>query len=166
MSYHVWKNNHKALKPTFRNNTADLELMMKQPDFIDGKRILKAHAVRHIEPIYEKLAKSLAQIPELNHIKIFTDRLTASNILSQDKKKNPVVTVGANDIVGIELLIDSTYNVVQFYSITSSIKGCGRKMVDAVVNATPDSWELAVVFDWSGGFWKRMVEEHPRIVVF
>jgi hypothetical protein len=140
--------------------------MMKHPNFVDGKRILKAHAVRHIEPIYEKLAKSLAQIPELNYIKIFPDRLAASNILSQDKKKNPVVTVGANDIVGIELLIDSTYNVVQFYSIISSIKGCGRKMVDAVVNATPNNWELAVVFDWSGGFWKRMVKEHPRIVVF
>lgn len=166
MSYRVWENYHKTLLPTFRRNTAYSELMMKHLDFIDGKRILKAHSVRHIEPIYEKLAKSLAQIPELNYIKIFPDRLAASNILSQDKKKNPIITVGANDIVGIELLIDFTYNVVQFYSITSSIKGCGRKMVDAVVNATPNNWELAVVFDWSGGFWKRMVKEHPRIVVF
>ena len=139
---------------------------MKNHDFFDGKRILKAHAVRHIEPIYEKLAKCLAHIPELHYIKIFPDRLAASNVLSQDQKKNPVVIVGANDIVGIELLIDSTYSVIQFYSITSSIKGCGRKMVDAVVNATPNSWELAVVFDWSGGVWKKMAEEYPRIVFF
>jgi hypothetical protein len=124
--------------------------MMKNPDFVDGKRILKAHVVRQIDPIYESLAKSLAQIPELHYVKIFPDRLAASNVLSRDKKMNPVVTVGGNDIVGVELLIDSTYNVIQFYSITSSIKGCGRKMVDAVVNATPDNWKLAVVFDWSG----------------
>ncbi len=139
---------------------------MKRPGFVDGKRILKAHAVRRIEPIYEKLAKSLAQMPELKYIKIFPDRVTASNVLSQDKKKNPFVTVGANDIVGVELLIDSTNRIIQFYSMTSSIKGCGRKMVEAVVNAAPNNWELAVVFDWSGGFWKKMAEEYPRIAVF
>ena len=105
-------------------------------------------------------------MPELKYIKIFPDRVTASNVLSQDKKKNPFVTVGADDIVGAELLIDSTYNVIQFYSITSSIKGCGRKTAKAVVNAAPNNWELAVVFDWSGGFWKKMAEECPHIAVF
>jgi len=54
---------------------------MKNPDFVDGKRILKAHAVRHIDPIYEKLAKSLAQIPELHYIKIFC-QMTINVILA------------------------------------------------------------------------------------
>jgi hypothetical protein len=39
-------------------------------------------------------------------------------------------------------------------------------MVEAVVAATPEDWHLAVVVDWSGGFWQRMTAEHPRIVVF
>ncbi len=112
------------------------------------------------------MATSLAQIPELRYIKIFPERLTASNILSQDGKKNPVVKVGGEDIVGVELLIDQSAKVVQFYALTSAIKGCGRKMVEAVIGATPEDWQLAVVMDWSGGFWQKMAQEHPRLVVF
>ncbi len=140
---------------------------MGKPDFVDGERILKAHAVRRVEePIFEKIAQSLAEISELHYIKIFPGRVTASNRLSQDRKKNPVVEIAANGIIGVELLIDTTSKVIQFYSITSALKGHGRKMVEAVVNATPEDWELPVVFDWSEGFWQKMVEEHPRIVVF
>lgn len=135
-------------------------------DFLDGERIRKAHSVRQIEPIFQRLATSLAQIPELRYLKIFPERLTASNVVSNDGKKNPVVKVGAEDIVGVELLIDRSTNLVQFYALTSAVKGCGRKMVEAVIDATPEDWQLAVVMDWSGGFWRRMAQEHPRLVVF
>ena len=141
-------------------------LTVKKPDFIDGERILKAHAVGSVEPIFEKLARSLAEISELRYIKIFPGRITASNRLSQDRKKNPVVKIGADGITSVELLIDTKWRVIQFYAITSALKGLGRKMVEAVVNATPADWKLTVVFDWSDGFWQKMVEEHPRIVVF
>ena len=134
--------------------------------FLDGERIRKAHSVRRVEPIFQRLATSLAQIPELRYIKIFPERLTASNILSEDGKKNPVVGVGAEGIVGVELLIDRSTKVVQFYAITSAVKGCGRKMVEAVIDTTPEDWQLAVVMDWSGGFWRKMEQEYPRIVVF
>ena len=139
---------------------------MGKHDFVDGERILKAHAVRRVEPIFEKLARSLAEVSELRHIKIFPGRITASNRLSLDGKKNPVVEIGADGITGVELLIDTTSKVIQFYSITSAHKGHGRKIVEAVVNATPGDWKLAVVFDWSDGFWQKMVKEHSRIVVF
>ena len=112
------------------------------------------------------MATNLAQIPELRYIKIFPERLTASNVLSQDGKKNPVVEIGADGIVGVELLIDQSEKVVQFYALTSVIKGCGRKMVEAVIKATPEDWQLAVVMDWSGGFWPKMAQEYPRLVVF
>jgi len=134
--------------------------------FLDGERIRKAHSVRRIDPIYQDLAMGLARIPELRHIKIFPERLTASNVLSQDGKKNPVVKIGGDGLVGVELLVDASTRVVQFYALTSAVKGCGRKMVAAVVAATPEDWHLAVVLDWSGGFWDRMTAEHPRIVVF
>jgi hypothetical protein len=89
-----------------------------------------------------------------------------ASVLSQDGKKNPVVKVGAEGIVGVELLVDGATKVVQFYALTSAVKGCGRKMVDAVIRATPEDWHLAVVFDSSGGFWRKMTEENPRLVVF
>ena len=138
---------------------------MGKSDFVEGEKIKKAHAVRRVEPIFEKLARSLAEISELSHIKIFSGRIAASNRLSQDRKKNPVVKIGAEGITGVELLIDTTSKVIQFYSITSALKGHGRQMVGAVVSATPEDWVLAVVFDWSDGFWQKMIEEHPRIVV-
>jgi uncharacterized membrane protein len=76
------------------------------------------------------------------------------------------VTVGADGIVGVELLVDAESRVVQFYAITSAVKGCGWKIVAAVVAATPADWQLVVVMDWSGGFWQRMAEEYPRLVIF
>jgi hypothetical protein len=134
--------------------------------FIDGERIRKAHSVRRIDPIFQDLALGLARIPELRYIKIFPERLTASNGLSQDGKKNPVVNVGGKGLVSVELLIDASTKVVQFCALASAVKGCGRKMVEAVVAATPEDWHLDVVFDWSGGFWDKMMAEHPRLVVF
>ncbi len=139
---------------------------MARSTFIDGERIRKARSVRQVPRIFELLAISLAQVPELRYIKIFPERLSASNVLSKDGKKNPVVQVGAEGSVAVELLIDTTTQVVQFYAITSAVKGCGRQMVEAVIGATPEDWHLAVVFDWSGGFWQRMAQDYPRLVVF
>jgi hypothetical protein len=132
----------------------------------DGGRILKARTVRHVDPVSEALANALSAVPPLRYIKIFPGRLSASNDLSADGRKNPVVTVGAEGIVGVELLVDAESRVVQFYTITSTAKGCGRKIVAAVVAATPADWQLVVVMDWSGGFWRRMAEDHPRLVIF
>ncbi len=50
-------------------------------------------------------------------------------LTSDDGKKNPVVIVGQADIVGVELLIDVPNEIVQFYALTSSSKGCGRRIV-------------------------------------
>lgn len=100
--------------------------------FLDGERIRKAHSVRRIDPIYQDLAMGLARIPELRHIKIFPERITASNVLSHDGKKNPVVKVGAEGLVGVELLIDESTKVVQFYALTSAVKGYGGRIVEAV----------------------------------
>ena len=106
------------------------------------------------------------RIPELLYIKIFPERLAASNVLSQDGKKNPVVKIGGEGLVGVELLVDESTKVVQFYALTSAVKGCGRKIVEALLGATPEDWQLAVVFDSSGGFWRKMMAENPRLVVF
>ena len=111
--------------------------MPQARSFIDGQRIRKARTLRRVEPIDEPLAVVLAAIPVLRFVKLFPGRLSASNRLSTDGKKNPVVAVGAEGITGVELLVDAESHVVQFFAITSAEKGGGRQIVGAVVGATP-----------------------------
>jgi hypothetical protein len=133
--------------------------------FIDGERIRKARTLRRVDPIYEHLAVALAAIPALRFVKLFPGRLSASNTLSTDGKKNPVVIIGAEGIIGVELLVDVDTHVVQFYAITSAERGCGRQMVEAIVGATPANWFLAAPMDWSDGFWERMARDYPQLRV-
>jgi len=139
--------------------------MPRQNSFIDGERIRKGRMLRRVEPIYEALATTLAAIPELRYIKLFPGRLSASNQLCVDREKNPVVAIGGEDIIGVELLIDANAHVVQFCAITSAETGRERRMVEAVVGATPTDWFLAFPFDWSGGFWERIARDFPRLQV-
>jgi hypothetical protein len=132
---------------------------------IDGKRIFKATNVRKTHQVSLDLAESLSHIDILHFIKIYNDRICVSNLLSTDKKKHPVTTMHQEGVVGVELLVDPGIMTVQFYSLASSPKGYGRKIVDAVVRGTPADWNLIVVMDWSGGFWDKMLEEYPRIIV-
>jgi hypothetical protein len=89
---------------------------MAKYDFLDGERVRKARSVRSIPPVFQSLAISLAHIPDLRYIKIFPGRIAASNVLSDDGKKNPVVIVGEEGIVGVELLIDVPNKILQFYA--------------------------------------------------
>jgi hypothetical protein len=73
--------------------------------------------------------------------------------------------MGSTLIIGVELLIDIPNKIIQFYSITSSVKGYGDKMVYAVVNSAPNDWKIVVLVDWSMGFWQVMAERYPRLVV-
>jgi hypothetical protein len=129
-------------------------------------KILKASNVRIIDPVYLNLAESLATIDILNYIKIYNERIKASNLLSENKKKEPITEIGKDGVVGVELLIDPDNKIIQFFSIISNQKGYGRKMVKAVLDATPDDWFLLVFIYSTGGFWEKMIEEYPRIVVF
>jgi len=138
---------------------------MQNQSIIDGIRVFKASNVKIIDSVYFQLAESLANIDLLKYIKIYNGRLCASNQLSENKKKAPIIKFGIEGLVGVELLVDSSIRTIQFYSIVSSQKGYGRKIVKAVVDAIPDTWFIVVVFDSSGGFWSKMVEEYPRIMV-
>ncbi len=129
-------------------------------------KILIASNVRNEHPIYKQVAEELSTIEQLKFVKIYNGRVLASNILSDNGKKQPIVNVGEDGIVGIELLVDESSKVVQFFAITSSEKGCGEMMVKSVVNTVPDDWKLVVVMDWSGGFWEVMTKRYPRIAVF
>jgi hypothetical protein len=112
------------------------------------------------------VAEALSAIPQLIYVKIYNGRILASNQLSDNGKKEPLVDIGEEGVIGVELLVDVDNQVVQFYAITSSEKGCGETIVRSIVETVPESWHLAVVMDWSGGFWQVMTERYPRLVVF
>lgn len=139
---------------------------MTNAPILDGNRIFKATNVKNPHSVFLDLAKNLSHIDILNYIKIYNNRICASSQLSTDKKKHPITTMDQEGVIGVELLIDPENSTVQFYSLASTEKGYGRKIVDAVVRGTPENWNLVVVMDTSGGFWDKMLEEYPRIVVF
>jgi hypothetical protein len=139
---------------------------MANPQLIDSNKIFKATNVRkNIHPFYMELATNLSKIEFLKYIKIYNERIRASNYLSENKKKDPVVEIGGKDLVGVELLIDVPNKIVQFFSITSAVKGYGEKIISAVVSITADDWLIVIPMDWSGGFWEKMVAKYPRLIV-
>jgi hypothetical protein len=130
-----------------------------------SEKLLVASNAKKLPGIYFDLSQKLASISGLNYVKIYNGRIMASNVLSDNGKKQPVTEIGKDNIVGVELLVDVSTKVVQFYSITSSVKGCGKKIVHSVVEATPKDWKVVVLMDWSRGFWQAMSKRHPRLVL-
>jgi hypothetical protein len=61
--------------------------------------------------------------------------------------------------------MDFSSHSIQFYEITSAVKGYGEKMVQAVMSAIPYNWEASVIMDYSEGFWERMAEKYENIAI-
>ncbi len=130
-----------------------------------NEKISKAGNVKKVDSIYESISEELSSIEVLNYVKIYNGRIKASNEMSTNGKKEPITEERTENITGVELLVDSPSKVIQFFSITSSVKGSGGKIVSAIVKATPSDWEIVVLMDWSGRFWNVMKSRHPRIVI-
>jgi hypothetical protein len=128
-------------------------------------KISKAKNVRKVDPIYNLVAEELSKIDRLQHVKIYNGRIQASNILSTNGKKEPITVIGKENIIGVELLVDVPNKIIQFFSITSSVKGYGSKIVSAVVDSAPNDWTIVVLMDWNHGFWHVMAERYPRLIV-
>jgi hypothetical protein len=132
---------------------------------IINEKISKANNVKKVQHIYNKISVALADVDILRYVKIYNGSIKASNFLSENGKKEPIIKIGDEKIVGVELLVDIPNKTIQFYSITSSVKGYGEKIVSSVVNSVPEDWEIVVVMDWSMGFWQVMADRYPRLVV-
>ena len=132
---------------------------------IINEKISKANNVKKVQHIYNKISEALADVDILRYVKIYNGSIKASNFLSENVKKEPIIKIGDEKIVGVELLVDIPNKTIQFYSITSSVKGYGEKIVSSVVNSVPKDWEIVVVMDWSMGFWQVMADRYPRLVV-
>ena len=131
-----------------------------------GKTIFVATNVKSIHPVAGSIVTNLCKIDLINYVRITKEDIYASNeIKIIGRTKMPVSTPGHPSAVGVHLILDFIFDGIQFFEITSVVKGYGEKMVKAVVTAIPDDWEAAVVMDYSGGFWDRMAEKYDRIVM-
>jgi hypothetical protein len=123
--------------------------------------IRKAHS---IHPVVENIAQKLVEIDIIKYITISKDLIRASSETTTGRKI-PITKVDHPTAIGVSLILELDYKVIQFYEMNSPVKGYGSKMVDAVINALPEDWTAAVVMDWSGGFWEKMQEKHSKIVI-
>jgi hypothetical protein len=129
------------------------------------KKISKANNVKSIDFIYENICKELAEIDILQYVKIYNGRIKASNIITTNGKKEPIVKDDEHDVVGVELLIDTENKIIQFFYISSTAKGYGEKIVASVIKATPEEWNVVVLLDWSHGFWPVMANKYPKLIL-
>ena len=72
---------------------------------MNNDKISKASNVRKPHPVYMLISEGLSSIDQLNYVKIYKERIMASNVLSDNGKKQPVVKIGEDNIVGVELLV-------------------------------------------------------------
>ena len=127
--------------------------------------IIVTKKIKHIHPVVDNIVKNLAEIDKIQFIKLSPDFLQASNKRHEGGIKNPITKPGHPTAVGVSLILDVDHKDIQFFEMTSAIKGYGEKMVDAVMKELPEEWSGVIVMDWSGGFWDKMKKKHRNLVI-
>ena len=126
--------------------------------------VVISRRARPVHPVVTRIAENLAGIETLQIVKVTPGFLSASSETCGTRRR-PVTKPGHPTAVGVSLILDEEHKEIQFCEITSAVKGCGTRMVEAVVNALPNGWRAVVVMDWSGGFWRVMRQRHRRITL-
>ena len=124
-------------------------------------RVIKK--LKSIHPVVENIALNLAELDIIKYITISEDYIKASSEITTGRNKIPITKIDHPTAVGVYLLLELDYKVIQFYEMNSPVKGYGSKMVAAVIRALPEDWSAVVVMDWSGGFWEKMREKHIKL---
>ncbi len=131
-----------------------------------GKNIFVAGKVKIIHPVVDKIVRHLLKIDLIQYVRVSQNDIQASNeIAIRGRTKTPISTLGHPTAIGVYLILDIDFNTIQFFEMTSAVKGYGERMVRAILTSTPDDWEAAIVMDWSGGFWDRMAKKYDKIVI-
>ena len=133
----------------------------KSCNIISKIRVIKK--LKSIHPVVENIALNLAELDIIKYITISEDYIKASSEITTGRNKIPITKIDHPTAVGVSLLLELDYKVIQFYEMNSPVKGYGSKMVDAVIRALPEDWSAVVVMDWSGGFWDKMREKHIKL---
>ena len=121
--------------------------------------------VKEIHPVVRHILDNLAELDFIHFIRLSPEILQASNEITEGRIKIPVSKPDHPTAIGVYLIIDIANKDIQFYEMTSAIKGCGGKLVDAVLKALPQDWSGVVVMDWSHGFWDKMKEKHKNLYI-
>lgn len=121
--------------------------------------------VRKLHLVAEAITKNLAEVEPIRFIRILPDLLEASSEVTEGRFRIPITTPGHPSAIGISIILSFDYEEIQFFAITSAVKGYGGKMVEAVLRALPPGWKAVVVMDWSDGFWEHMSRTHPNIEI-
>ncbi len=128
-------------------------------------KIAVSTKVKEIHPVVKEIVDNLAKLDLINFIRVLPEYLQASNEVTDGRFKIPITKPEHPTAVGVYLIIDIVYKDIQFFEITSAIKGGGGKMVRAVLKALPKDWNGIVVMDWSDGFWDKMKEKHKNLYI-
>lgn len=135
----------------------------KSDNIISKIRVIKKS--KSIHPVVENIVRNLAEIDIIKYITVSKDYIKASSEITTGRNKIPITKIDHPTAVGVSLILELDYKVIQFYEMNSPIKGYGSKMVDAVIGALPEDWSAVVVMDWSGGFWEKMSKKYNKIVI-
>jgi len=132
---------------------------------VTGKaQIVVSRKAQPLHPVTKKVADNLAGIDAIRLVKVIPGFLQASSEVV-GPRRIPVTKPGHPSAIGVSLIVEEDREEIQFYEITSAIKGYGSRMVAAVLRALPKKWKAIVVMDWSDWFWKVMRRRHRRIVL-
>jgi len=126
----------------------------------DDTQIWALKKVKTIHSIVENTVKNLAGLDIIKFIRITSNSIQASSELGGNKLKVPIAKPFHPTAVGVHLIYDFEFKIMEFYEINSATKGWGEKMVKASLECLPKDWEVALVFDWSSGFWDKMEEKY------
>ena len=125
--------------------------------------IWKLKKVKAIDPIIDDAVKRLANLEIIKYVRVTDDSIQASNELKGNKRKLPVTEPFHPSAVGIYLVYDFDYKYMTIMEINSAVRGWGETLVRASVTGLPQDWEVALVFDWSSGFWEKMEQKFNHI---
>ena len=128
-------------------------------------KITVSRKVKEIHPVVKHIVDNLAELDFIHFIRVSPEFLQASNEVTEGRIKVPVSKPDHPTAIGVYLIIDIANKDIQFYEMNSAIKGCGGKLVDAVLKALPQDWSGVVVMDWSHGFWDKMKEKHKNLYI-
>ena len=96
------------------------------------KTIFVASNVLSIHPAVDSIVTNLCKIDLINYVRVTKEDIYASSeIIIIGRMKMPLSTPGHPSAVGVHLILDFIFNVIQFFEITSVVKGFGEKMVKA-----------------------------------
>ena len=121
--------------------------------------------VKEIHPVVKDMVNNLAELEFIHFIRVSPEYLQASSEIPEGRFKIPITKPDHPTAIGVQLIIDFDHEDIQFYEMTSAVKGCGGKMADAVMNALPEDWKAYIVMDWSRGFWDKMKGKYKNLYI-